>query len=121
MKRWLLMELRRFFKKPKDLKRAAIIKRRLSFVYLFLAWNAFGLYVYSRIKEEFPMTPTEQKLPALWYLRLIGEKEATVLSFEGFKQKSHTHFDANSQTLTPVKPDTIFSSADFEDETEQIA
>lgn len=98
--------LRRFIRRnTKEIPEATadIWKRRLSYVYALIAWNAFGFVAYNCYKgnsdwaKSFKPDEVLQMTPAKQWAQTLKIKDATVYKISGTKYSKyeiHNEFDA---------------------------
>lgn len=96
--------LRRFVRRntnPIPQTTAELWKRRLSFGYVLLAWQAFGIVCYSVYKgktdwAKYHGLKSEEELalsPAQQFSKTLNVERGTILRFKGFTKVEEIEFD----------------------------
>ncbi|KAK0182089.1 hypothetical protein PV327_000258 [Microctonus hyperodae] len=82
MRRWLKFILRRSMA-PKSVDYANKMKRKLSMLYCFCAWNCCCIAIYMTMKESYPMTEAEKIKKGYYYARIMQTGDVKVLNVRG--------------------------------------
>lgn len=77
---------------PHDIARSN--QRKLSYVYVFFAWNAFGLVLYQVFKgkaswADYHGLPREEGTPAQQYARMLKIPKAKVIRISGMETEEY--------------------------------
>ncbi|XP_011309432.1 uncharacterized protein [Fopius arisanus] len=84
MRRWL-RNFVRIKTNPMESKYAAQMKLKLSTLYGFAVYNAFGIFMVLLVYNYYPMTAKEKKQQGRYYARLWQGDDITVYRVDGFK------------------------------------
>nr|XP_022904513.1 uncharacterized protein LOC111416658 [Onthophagus taurus] len=112
--------LHRFIRKhttPIAEPRAEFFRRRLSFVYMIIAWNAFGIVCYNIYQGKRSAAEVlgynineNNETPAQQWSKTLGIKKATVYRVEGFNVKRYEINNNDSDSQIKTNGETISDS-----------
>uniref|UniRef100_A0A1B6ERQ1 Uncharacterized protein n=1 Tax=Cuerna arida TaxID=1464854 RepID=A0A1B6ERQ1_9HEMI len=99
--RWLRRLIRRNMRPMHELD-AMEWRKRLAFVYAFVAWNALGVVIYYTYNKKhdwaayygLKLEEEAEQRPGFYWADTLGVKKATIVRVEGFKITDKTEYVA---------------------------